>query len=259
VNDKFRMLSSAGLALVLATMSGCPGDDNDDGATSVDGTTTGTPTTGTPDEETGTDPTGPEPQPDGASCMDNDECESGLCFVVGILGGICGECLVDDDCDSGGCSIPNPLKNPPEGAACNTGEQGEGCMSDDVCQGEQVCAVVLDVPGVFTAATCGECNDSSDCDGDEICNPHYDVAELSGYLGCVAPGSVALGEGCLMSDEGDAACASGHCATATVMGILELGVCSECKVDGDCEDGEVCNAPDVDLAAGLIAGTCDPA
>ena len=204
VNNKFRILWSASLAFAIAT--GCGGDDGDDnvtGATAVD--TTGETSPG----ETGPDDTGGEGLPDGEQCMESSQCESGMCFVVGALGGVCGQCLGDDDCDGGGCSIPNPLKTPPEGASCNMGEQGGGCESADVCQGDQVCALILDVPGILQASTCSECNDSSQCDGETLCNPHYDVAELSGYKSCVARESVANGAGCTIGEEGNAACSSG--------------------------------------------------
>jgi hypothetical protein len=258
VNNTYRTFLCASLALAVTAATGCPGDSDDDSGASA--TVAGTTTDDTGQEETAGDPTGDptgtDPLPNGEQCTEDAQCESEMCFVVGVLGGVCGDCLTDADCPDGGCSIPNPLKSPPEGASCNMGEQGGGCMSDDVCQGDQTCAVILDVPGVFTASTCSECNDSSTCDGDDICNPHYDVAELSGHKSCVAPGSVALGAGCVIGDEGHEACASGFCATATVMGLLELGVCSECVEDGDCAEGETCSPPDVDLATGLVAGTC---
>ncbi|MBL8944696.1 MAG: hypothetical protein JNK45_16165, partial [Myxococcales bacterium] len=60
-------------------------------------------------------PGDPEPQPNGAMCDTNEECVSAMCFVVGPLGGICGDCLTDADCagtTGGGCSIPNPLAQP---------------------------------------------------------------------------------------------------------------------------------------------------
>ena len=44
-------------------------------------------------------------------------CASGLCFLVPILGGWCGECLVDADCGNGGCTIPDPISS--VGATCN--------------------------------------------------------------------------------------------------------------------------------------------
>ncbi|HWB77341.1 MAG TPA: hypothetical protein VG755_20380 [Nannocystaceae bacterium] len=202
-----------------------------------------------------------EPQPNGSMCEGNEECESGFCFVVGILGGLCGECNTDADCAAttgGGCSIPNPLANPPQGAHCNMGEAGAGCMTSDVCEDPLQCAEILNVPGVLVASTCSECLTDADCMGD-LCSPTYDVLNLSGQLSCVPAGSVADGLGCDFMGTGDDACMSGHCAIADVMGLLQLGVCSACEADEDCMPMETCEAPAVDLMAGLIAGSCVPA
>jgi len=207
-----------------------------------------------------TSPTGEDPLPNGAMCEENEQCESMMCFVVGPLGGICGDCLSDADCadtTGGGCSIPNPLSTPPQGAECNMGQQGEGCMSDAVCVDGGLCAVILDVPGILTASTCGECLTDAECTDGALCSPSYDVAELSGVKACVAPGSVPDGEGCdLLSGTGNDACMSGFCQPADVLGVIELGVCSGCATDDDCTEPEVCLPPEVVVATGLVAGGC---
>jgi hypothetical protein len=197
-----------------------------------------------------------DPLPNGEECTSHEDCISMMCFTVGVLGGVCGECLLDTDCEGGGCSIPNPIADPPEGATCNMGEQGEGCMSSEVCAGEQVCAEILNVPGILVASTCSDCLEDADC-GDQLCSPTYDVANLSGFLGCVDPGSVANGNGCDIETTGNEACEN-FCAPANVMGLLELGVCSECAADTDCADGEECEDATVDINEGLIPATCVP-
>lgn len=202
-----------------------------------------------------TDPTGGT-QPNGAMCNDSSECMSGHCFVVGILGGLCGECETDDDCPGGGCSLPNPLANPPYGSVCNDGGYGSGCMGDDVCADGLVCATVIDVPGVLTASTCGECTSDAECDAGFVCAPDIAVASLTGVYRCVAQGSLANGQSCEFAGSGDASCVSGHCAIADVMGLLQIGVCSECEIDAQCGPMQTCEAPQVDLMSGLIAGTC---
>jgi len=210
--------------------------------------------------DTGTEDTG-EPMPNGSMCTEDAECMSMHCFVVGILGGICGECNTDADCADttmGGCTIPNPLAQPPEGATCNTGEHGAGCETTDVCMEPFVCAEILNVPGVLVASTCSGCVEDADC-GADLCSPSYDVLNLSGSKDCVMAGSVPDGEGCDFMGSGDMACASGYCAVADVMGLLQLGVCSACEGDMGCGMNEMCEAPSVDLATGLIAGTCVPA
>lgn len=202
--------------------------------------------------------TGTTPQPNGSMCASNDECESMMCFVVGPLGGICGDCLTDADCAAttgGGCSIPNPLATPAQGASCNMGEPGGGCMSDDVCT-EGVCAVVLDVPGVLTASTCSECGSAADCMPDQLCSPTYDILNLSGENVCVDPGSVENGIGCTIGTDGDMACASGHCAVATALSVVMLGVCSECSDDSHCDAGETCQDAAIDLMMGLVPSMC---
>jgi hypothetical protein len=202
------------------------------------------------------------PGADGAMCSEDMCCESEHCFVVGILGGICGECESDADCvgiTDGGCSLPNPLAQPPVGSHCNTGEQGGGCMSDDVCMDPLICVEILNVPGVLVANTCSACADDMGCMDGQLCTPQYDVAMLSGTKNCVDPGSVPDGEGCDFMGSGDMACMSGNCAVADVMGLLQLGVCSVCNDDMDCMMGEVCNPPEVDLnTMMLVPGACAP-
>jgi hypothetical protein len=293
-NEKLHWISALTIGLCFAT--GCPKEDNgesgndtnnDSGSESgtatnstvsasatmssttmasdsMSGTTDATVTdTGTVSvsDSMGSSDSMTEPQPNGSMCEADAECESGFCFVVGILGGICGECNSDADCAAttgGGCSIPNPLANPAQGAHCNMGEAAAGCMSDDVCMDPLVCATILDVPGVLTASTCSECLTDDDCMGD-LCSPTYDVLNLSGEKTCVTAGSVADGLGCDFMGSGDDACMSGHCAVADVMGLLQLGVCSPCEMDGDCMPMETCEAPQVDITMGLIAGSCVPA
>lgn len=204
--------------------------------------------------------TGPAvPQPNGTMCEENTECESGFCFYIAVLGGICGECLVDSDCDMGGCSLPNPLAQPPVGAHCNMGEPGAGCMSDEICQDGLQCATILEVPDILTASTCSECLTDGDCTAPQLCSPSYDVLNISGEKVCVDPGSVMNGEGCDFAGTGDMACMSGICAMTDIMGLLQVGVCGECEADGDCMAPDVCNPADVDIVTGMVTPpTCGP-
>jgi hypothetical protein len=190
--------------------------------------------------------------PNGELCADGAECQSGLCFFVPPFGGRCSECLSDADCDGGGCSVPQPLANPPQGAACNDGGLGEGCMSTEVCQPDLVCTLILELPGVLTAQTCSECVDDEDCDGDELCSPTYDVLATSGAKVCVAPASVPDGQGCDYLGSGDQACASGACATVDVLTLVVLGVCGQCENDGDCVAPATCHAAQLDTNTGDV-------
>jgi hypothetical protein len=207
-------------------------------------------TVGTVSTSAGT--TGPGDGPDGEQCMLDAECMSGFCYVVGILGGVCGECNSDDDCPTGGCSPPNPLTG--QGSVCNDGNYGEGCDSDDVCVGSLVCATIIDIPGIITESTCSQCRTDADCPG--YCSPEYDIPNFTGAWRCVAPLEVPIGEGCDHTGTGDLACSTGICAAADIMGILEIGVCSECETAGDCLFGEMCQGAGVDLDVGLTPGTC---
>jgi hypothetical protein len=216
--------------------------------------------------DTTTDPNCPDPanQPQSAACTDASGCgcASGFCFLVPILGGFCGECLVDADCGDGGCTVPNPLGN--IGATCNTGQAGDGCMTDDVCSDPQndICATILSVPGIINVATCGECVDTTDCPGNAPnCSPVYDIPNFTGTNTCVPNGSVPNNGGCNLAEDnmndpvGNKACDSGFCGEANVMGLLKLGICGECNSDSDCQPGDFCSDPVVDLEQGTLVGS----
>lgn len=281
-NDKWLALFS----ILLATTTGCPAEDLDDssgpstlgetGSESDSGTdpsaTVGmtgmmsassatSATSATTDmTDTGTTTSEPvEPMPNGASCEENEECVSGFCFFISILGGICGECNADTDCPDGGCSLPNPLAQPPVGATCNMGGPGEGCMTDAVCEDGLVCAPILAVPGILEANTCSECLTDAECTEGTLCSPTYDVLNISGQRTCVPPGSVPNGEGCDHLGTGNMACASGLCATVDIMMLLQVGVCGDCAVDADCTPPDVCLPADIDIATGtVVPPTCGP-
>jgi hypothetical protein len=259
------------LGAVAVFTAGCPADeDTDTGAdgtggndesssggsvgmtgqmsTSV-GTSAGTEMTLGTAEESGDVPV---PMENGASCEADEECVSGYCYVIELLGGICGECNTDADCDNGGCSLPNPLSSPPIGAHCNMGEPGAGCMSDEICEEGYVCATILEVPGVLEAATCSECLVDADCDAGMLCSPSYDILNISGQNLCREPGSVPNGEGCDFDGTGDDACMSGLCAMVDIMMLVQVGVCGDCEVDIDCTAPEVCLPADIDIVTGTV-------
>lgn len=219
----------------------------------TDGTDSGT-TDGTSTDDGGSSSSGeppPVPLPNGAQCTADEDCQSNECWLAGALGGICGECNEDSDCPAGGCSAANPLTSLP--SYCNMGELGEGCETSAACMPGLECGDVLEVPGILDANTCGECLDDTDCPG-QTCQPNYSVADLSGQFECVNLGSLPVGAGCDLTT-GDAACTSGTCATADLMMLLELGVCSECADDTDCPGG-TCQPAEIDLAMGLVPAVC---
>ena len=190
--------------------------------------------------------------PDGSQCAEDEDCASGQCDLAGVLGGICGECNEDADCVDGGCTPSNPLTSEP--SYCNDGSTGEGCETDDACAFGLQCAVILDLPGIVTRRTCGDCLTDRNCLGGATCQPDYDIENLSGTWRCAPFNTQDNGEGCDL-DNPDLACASGHCVEANFMELLFLGVCSECAGPMDCPAGE-CQPPEVLLDRGLIPGTC---
>ncbi len=195
---------------------------------------------------------------DGESCSTNGECESGICFLSGILGGICGECSSDADCEFG-CDSPTPLTDPPQGSRCNDGGLGSGCDSSTSCVVDgHTCVQVVDIPGILSVSTCSECETSAEC-GAEVCNVAIDLTSLAGQKTCVPPGSVPDGQFCDLEGDGDAACEN-HCATADIMGLAQFGVCGGCRtVDGmveGCSTGRSCSEPVVGLDGAVEASFC---
>lgn len=281
-NDKWLALVS----MFLATATGCAASDDDNPAnsspvtessgggdasvTATDGMTSMVTATGNASMSASSDPTAtgteestgepPMPMPNGASCDDNSGCESGFCYYISVLGGICGECNADTDCPSGGCSLPNPLADPPVGAHCNMGEPGAGCMSDDVCTDGYQCATILEVPGILEASTCSECLTDADCTDGQLCSPTYDILNISGQKLCVDPGTVENGQGCDQLGTGNMACMSGLCATVDIMMLLQVGVCGDCSVDADCTAPDICLPADIDITTGDVTPPlCGPA
>lgn len=241
--------TSAGQSTGIATGGASEGGSSGDGATSAGSSSGGT-----------------EPQPNGGSCMTDDQCESNSCFALGALGGVCGECKGDADCADTtmhGCSVPNPLSSPARPALCNDGSFGAGCETSDVCVDNLTCAEILNASIIgLVASTCSDCASDDDCaDLTEtpLCTINYDVAEVSGNRTCVAAGSVPDGEGCDLAGTGNDACMSGHCVGATLAGIT-LGVCSVCATDDDCnvDMGETCVLPTIG-ATGIMPGVCQAA
>ncbi len=194
--------------------------------------------------------------PNGSACDLDPQCDSNSCFVVGPLGGICGECEADTDCDAGGCSVPLPLAMPPQGAVCNDGSLGDGCDTDAACADALVCALIIDVPGILTNETCGECAIDADCGPAEVCSPDYDVPAFGGAWRCEGEGSLPNGSGCRLDGFGPFACASGICTPGDVLGLLELGVCGACAFDNECPFGQTCQPAQVDLGLGLTGSFC---
>ena len=190
------------------------------------------------------------PQPLGGMCSSGEECDSGFCYDIPMFGGVCSECLMDSDCEMGTCAGDFNAGY----AVCTDGSLGLMCDSDEGCMGELVCAEVIDTGGFFPLNFCSECNDATPCGDPQICSPVYDLANFQGSMQCVDPGSVEDGGGCPIGD--NAPCASGFCGSADIMGFLQIGVCGECIVDGDCPmPGQTCVGPTADQG-GVTPAVC---
>jgi len=276
----------------MGVASGCPGDDSmttgtENGSTTASDDSTGpgmtsTPMTSTPmtsDDSSGTSSSGPSTISAtessstgpgdclmagelGDACVDPMcDCASGNCFLVGPLGGVCSECDASEDCkpDPGfGCNFGNPLTGTP--AVCSTtGDVGESCETADDCADMLFCPVLIEVPGILSAATCSECSpDDGGCMGMDICTPTYDIANIGGNYFCAPPASVPNDEGCNLTGDGTE-CESGQCAPASLMGIPVVAVCSPCNEDDDCAAGETCTLPEVAIDGNMLAlvpGVC---
>ncbi len=184
----------------------------------------------------------------GGGTVEFDDTQDGKCFVVPLIGGLCGECVTPDDCGPNeGCTIPNPLASTP--SFCNDGSLGAGCDADgpNTCQDPLVCGTVLDAAGILTVSTCGDCAESADCTDAETpnCAPTIDVANFTGTLTCVGDGSLEQNNACVPGE--GKACASGVCSVAVVMGVIQVGICGECDADNPCDDGFTCEDAFVDI------------
>lgn len=196
----------------------------------------------------------------GASCsVGACECASGKCYVLGAFGGVCSECETDDDCTEAtgfGCNLPNPLVGVP--ATCSaTGGTGENCEDETACADGLFCAVIFEIPGIFSSSSCGECESDMDCEPGKLCTPEYDLGRFGGAHSCSDPGTIPNNEGCDLRGDGSE-CISGNCAPAFMQGIPVLGVCSPCNEDADC-GGSTCVFPEVTLdgaALVLVPGEC---
>lgn len=201
----------------------------------------------------------------GGTCMDPCDCASGNCFEIS-LGSACSECTSDAQCMAGGgagtCSADFTL-DPPY-ARCTGGELGVMCqLGSGGCQAGLVCAQILNTMGFLPDYFCSQCETSADCGAGLTCVPVIEyggIAISSGSLQCVSPSSLANGALCplLPSGLGDGSvCASGKCAVTDVagLGIVQIGVCSACAVDGDCGAGLACMGVSVD-ENGTVPASC---
>ena len=248
-----------------ASSTGTPTTTNDS-TTTTGGTSTGTtdptmPTTDPCADSGGfigcnTSSGGGDPQPNGADCEDDSDCESMNCYKNQlVMLSVCAECNEDADCVAAGTGTACTLDLGTQSISCTDGPNGSTCMSDAACMSGHCDAVIeVPIPGLLPD-TCGECSSSADCTMNTICSPNFDFMAFSGQKKCVEPGSVENNQLCPKGAEGDMACMSGHCTEATLMGIVPLNICGECASDADCAMGETCMPAAGDMN-GLTGSTC---
>ena len=277
-----------GLATLLASLSlvapACGGRSSYDGGTEEEGTGSGesnnseetaewggesegtasstTTTSSTTDDTAGfvtdsdtngtTTTTDTGPQPNGSPCSADDECESEICVQIPALGGVCSECETDQQCMDSGEGL-NCTLGAQQYFACADGSLGTMCMSDAACMDGLHCATVLDLGGLFNDQFCSECGEDTDCADGQLCTPNFDLGTFAGFRECVDAASVMQDGMCDSNDQ----CASGFCSQADLMGFLQVGVCGECLMDGDCAMGQTCMDASIDLMGGGLSGsTC---
>lgn len=264
--DSLRVIA---LATCSELLGGCllpaktGGGETADASTDVsaDGSTTGQKLDGT-ETSSSTSSTGGEggPHENGwYPCQSDAECISGNCFEY-TGQGICGECDEDSDCASGlACAPPNAGVFPYEPPHCDDGGLGSACSDDTQCLGGRTCRHVLEIPGIYDWWTCADCAGDADCAPPTVCTQTIVLTETNGWYTCVEPSSLELAAPCDLLGNGDLTCQSGACAAASIDGLVDIGICSECDDDLDCGTGAHCVAPDIDTALVLaIAGYCEP-
>lgn len=176
----------------------------------------------------------------GDPCADDSQCAEDLvCNAIPMIGGICSECSSDADCDGGNCTFNGMWFE------CGDGSLGQMCESDESCSDGLYCAEILDTGGLFALTLCSECAEDSHCPDGQLCAPEFDLMSISGSRNCIDPGTLAQDAVCDADGAGDEQC-GGFCTTASLMGILDIGVCGECESDADCMDMQSC--------AGAMAG-----
>ncbi len=204
------------------------------------------------DEDPSGESTAATAKPNGRGCEEDHECASERCYSDSLIRA-CGECRDDDDCAMG-CTPPIFGSSDPT-SECNAGALGAGCQSDAACIEGLTCAETFSIPALISYGSCSECSDDSDCAEGTLCVPDYDFARNSGVRTCGLPGVRAVDDPCDHLGSGDASCLSGICNPHWVSGLLEVGVCGECRDDGDCGDDR-CESTSYSADLGLHGSRC---
>ena len=176
---------------------------------------------------------------DGAPCNDDNPCTIGdLCQTAQCLAGIAKPCTSTDECQTAKCDQVDGkcvFTDKQDGLPCN---DATVCTSADVCDSGACGGTIIvcddgnpcsvdacdDVTGCTASHFTGSCSDGNACTVDDACKAGA----------CAAGAALACddNDGCTL-DTCDPA--TGLCANAAVVGCG-----GNCKVDGDCSDGNPC-------------------
>lgn len=147
----------------------------------------------------------------GALCTMGAECDSGFCATSGAAS-ICSECAQASDCGLQQECAPSPVGY----LVCEgTGILGAPCNTDAECVTDSFC----------NSGVCSECGADANCLGGGTC---FDGTSTVGFYVCTG----GLGDLC----SADSECGTGYCYT----GGSNTGVCSACKIAGDCGLQQTC-------------------
>ncbi len=191
--------------------------------------------------------------PDGAQCLSDADCASGLCAETSggpllLFSAICGQCALDTTCPAGQvCGIEQQGLISPACGAPARHLMGELCMGNAEC-----------TTGLCCGGICSSCCVDGDCETGETCADRRTIDEPGADYGWAvlprvcSPGAGLRvdGEPCLENDD----CASNTCSDQGVLQACE-GTGRTCQDDADC----VQNA-DFEgscLRIGVAGGVCD--
>jgi len=171
---------------------------------------------------------------DGNPCTDGDHCQGGQC-VGGSSQFDCddGNPCTDDSCDpQAGCS--HDFNN----AAC---DDGDACTMNDVCGGGRCQGVPLDADG--DGAVAAGCPGGDDC-----CD-----SGSESITGCTAGTAGQINPGVFEGSSNGSTCSDGLDNDCDGLADSADPGCQTCSVDGDCDDGNVCNGDET-----CSGGSCQP-
>lgn len=246
----------------VGTDTGTTGTDSDittDPTSGGQETSAGDPSTGGASDESGAPVPNPDGFPNGDECTDPDQCMTGNCYKIplpvgGLPPGICSVCDADMDCVDARLGTACTVDANTLAAKCSYGDAGSFCETQAACQDDLFCAPLVDGAEGLLPHTCSECSVDADCGGGGLrCVAQIDVNTYSGVKYCAVPGSIGQGGLCPLPD-GDAMCVTSKCALLNLGGLLDVGVCGQCKADADCAMGQTCDPPKFD--SGFFGSTC---